>query len=69
MPTSSGPVTGAIPSPLTSRRRRDHQQAVGQVDPVNAGPVNFTVVFSEPVTDFTDTMSNSPAPPGRPRSP
>src|SRR6478672_7482668 len=27
-------------------------QAVGQVDPTNASPINFTVVFSEPVTGF-----------------
>jgi hypothetical protein len=28
-------------------------QAAGQADPTNASPINFTVVFSEPVTDFT----------------
>jgi hypothetical protein len=28
-------------------------QAVGQNDPTNASPINFTVVFSEAVTDFT----------------
>ncbi len=27
-------------------------QAVGQADPTNAGPIRFTVVFSEPVTGF-----------------
>jgi hypothetical protein len=27
-------------------------QAAGQADPTNASPINFTVVFSEPVTDF-----------------
>jgi hypothetical protein len=27
-------------------------QASGQADPVKSGPINFTVVFSEPVTDF-----------------
>ncbi len=27
-------------------------QAVGQVDPTNASPITFTVVFSEPVTGF-----------------
>ena len=27
-------------------------QAAGQADPTNASPVNFTVVFSEPVTYF-----------------
>ncbi len=29
-------------------------QAGGQVDPTNASPINFTVVFSEAVTDFDD---------------
>ena len=28
-------------------------QATGQEDPTNASPINFTVVFSEPVTGFT----------------
>lgn len=27
-------------------------QAVGQADPTNASPINFTVVFSKPVSDF-----------------
>ena len=27
-------------------------QAAGQADPTNAGPIHFTVVFSEPVTGF-----------------
>ena len=27
-------------------------QAAGQVDPTNASPINFTVVFTEAVTDF-----------------
>ena len=27
-------------------------QASGQADPVNVGPINFTVVFNEAVTDF-----------------
>ncbi|MBN2351249.1 MAG: chitobiase/beta-hexosaminidase C-terminal domain-containing protein, partial [Spirochaetales bacterium] len=27
-------------------------QAGGQADPVNSGPINFTVVFSKPVSDF-----------------
>ena len=29
-------------------------QAAGQADPTNTSPINFTVVFSEPVTGFTD---------------
>jgi len=28
-------------------------QATGQVDPTNAGPIHFTVVFTEPITGFT----------------
>ncbi len=28
-------------------------QAVGQADPTNVGPINFTVVFSSPVTGFS----------------
>ena len=28
-------------------------RAVGQADPTNVGPINFTVVFNEPVTGFT----------------
>ena len=27
-------------------------QAVGQVDPTNTSPINFTVIFPYPVTDF-----------------
>ena len=29
-------------------------QAAGQADPTNSSPINFEVVFSEPVTDFID---------------
>ncbi|HET6452936.1 MAG TPA: hypothetical protein VFI02_00905, partial [Armatimonadota bacterium] len=38
------------PQPLTVTIN----QASGQGDPTNATPINFTVVFSEPVTDFDD---------------
>ncbi len=44
-------------------------QALGQADPTNTSPINFTVVFSEPVSDFatgdvtlssgTDTVTGS----------
>jgi hypothetical protein len=30
------------------------EQAAGQADPTNNSPINFQVVFSEPVTDFDD---------------
>jgi hypothetical protein len=39
-------------------------QAVGQPDPTGTSPINFTVVFSEPVTGFTTgdvTLSSSTA--------
>ena len=33
-------------------------QAVGQADPTNTGPINFSVVFSEPVLGFTSSDIN-----------
>jgi uncharacterized repeat protein (TIGR01451 family) len=33
-------------------------QAAGQADPTNASPINFTVVFDEPVTGFADADVN-----------
>ncbi len=36
----------------TTRPTVTIEQAVGQADPTNASPINFTVVFSETVTDF-----------------
>lgn len=33
-------------------------QAAGQADPAKEGPVNFTVVFSEPVTGFDDSAAD-----------
>ena len=33
----------------------DDQPGRSQTDPTNASPINFTVVFSEPVIDFTGT--------------
>ena len=33
-------------------------QAAGQIDPTNSSPINFTVVFSEPVTGFGDAASD-----------
>jgi len=40
------------------------KQAAGQADPPNAGPIHFTVVFSEPVTGFsaTDVLLGGTAP-------
>lgn len=38
-------------------------QASGQADPTNAGPIDFTVVFSKPVSDFATgdvTLSGAP---------
>ena len=34
-------------------------QAVGQADPTNTSPINFTVIFSEAVTDFDDAADVS----------
>ena len=34
------------------RAHGDHQPGGGQADPTNTSPINFTVVFSEAVTDF-----------------
>ncbi len=40
-------------------------QAAGQADPTNASPINFTVVFSESVSDFaTGDVTLSAARPG-----
>ena len=39
----------------TTRPTVTINQAAAQLDPTNASPINFTVVFSEPVTGFTDT--------------
>ena len=49
----------ASPAPTTPSRTTSQfptvtiNQAAGQADPTNASPINFTVVFSEPVTGFT----------------
>jgi len=40
------------PPPDTTAPTVTINQASGQVDPTNASPINFTVVFSEPVTGF-----------------
>ena len=43
-------------------------QAAGQADPTNASPINFTVVFSEPVTGLRHGRRDAHAArPGRPR--
>ncbi len=48
-------------------------QAAGQADPTNASPINFTVVFSETVTDFATgdvtLAGTAPARTSRPSSP
>ena len=42
-------------------------QAVGQADPTNTSPINFTVVFSEAVTGFATGDVTSAAPRAGPR--
>ena len=39
----------------TTRPSTNVSQAAGQADPTTASPINFTVVFSEPVTGLIDT--------------
>ena len=39
-------------------------QAVGQADPTGASPINFTAVFTEPVTGFSDTDISLSGPAG-----
>ncbi len=41
------------PAPDTVAPTVTINQAIGQADPTEASPIYFTVVFSEPVTDFT----------------
>ena len=40
-------------------------QAVGQVDPTATSPINFMVVFSNPVADFTGADMTTSASNGR----
>ena len=42
----------SVTTPDTTPPTVTINQAAGQVDPANVSPINFTVVFSEPVTDF-----------------
>jgi hypothetical protein len=42
----------SVTTPDTTSPTVTINQAAGQVDPANVSPINFTVVFSEPVTDF-----------------
>lgn len=43
-------VTYDLPAPLVTI-----DQASGQIDPTSGQPINFTIVFSEPVTGFTNS--------------
>ena len=55
--SNTGSVTWDVTAPTVTIN-----QAGGQADPTNTSPINFTVVFSEPVTGFTDadvTLSGS----------
>src|SRR5205809_1074731 len=38
-----------------AQRTRTHNQAAGQADPTSTSPINFTAVFSEPASRFTET--------------
>ncbi|TLY21751.1 MAG: hypothetical protein E6K68_05105, partial [Nitrospirae bacterium] len=53
---NSDPVTVTVsngPPPDTTPPSVTINQAAGQADPTSASPINFTAVFSEPVSGFT----------------
>src|SRR5205809_412336 len=49
---TSDPVTVTVSNDIT-RPTVTINQAAGQADPTSASPINFTAVFSEPVSGFT----------------
>src|SRR5207247_471736 len=51
---TSDPVTVTVSNDIT-RPTVTINQAAGQADPTSASPINFTAVFSEPVSGFTGT--------------
>src|SRR5437016_5554839 len=50
--TASAPVTVTVSNDITPLTVTI-DQAAGQADPTNSSPINFTAVFSKPVTGFT----------------
>ena len=52
-PSSTSTDNTVTYSPDTTPPTVTINQAAGQADPASASPINFTVVFSEPVTDFS----------------
>src|SRR5206468_870278 len=52
--TTSAPVTVTVFND-TTQLSVTIDQAAGQADPTSASPINFTAVFSEPVSGFTGT--------------
>src|SRR5262249_25167353 len=50
----NGNATGAVYSVDLAGPSVTVNQAAGRADPTNASPVSFTVVFSEPVSDFAN---------------
>src|SRR5256886_1675159 len=51
---TSSPVTGTVSNDITPPTVTINQ-AAGQADPTSTSPINFTAVFSEPVSGFTGT--------------
>src|SRR5438034_1299857 len=51
---TSNPVTVTVSNDIT-RPTVTINQAAGQADPTTASPINFTAVFSEPVSGFSGT--------------
>ena len=53
MPTTTSSTQSGLPVVISDDAPAPTvtiNQAVGQADPTNGSPINFTVVFSEPVT-------------------
>ncbi len=62
---TNAPFTGEVYTLDRTAPTVTINQAIGQSDPAGSSPINFTVVFSEPVTDFATgdvTLSASTAP-------
>jgi hypothetical protein len=57
--TGNGNFTGDVYSVDRTLPSVTINQASGQADPTSSSPINFTVVFSEPVSDFTSGVSLS----------
>src|SRR5438093_865209 len=64
---TSDPVTVTVSNDIT-RPTVTINQAAGQADPTSASPINFTAVFSEPVSGFTGAGVTIGGTAGRPKT-